>query len=228
MDLGGVELLARRSLHAELTERVRELILEGRLEPGKKISERTLCAAIGVSRTPLREALKVLASEGIVTLSPNRGASVSPITRREIVEVFELLGALEAFAGALACKHIAPSELAEIETLQDAMLRHYSAGDRPNYFKCNQEIHAAILRASRNETLLPIHNALSNRIRRCRYLANFSEERWRQAVDEHEQIMTALRLRRSDRVAELLAAHFEHKLQSVLAQIDAAGEPGGV
>src|ERR1700754_2536173 len=101
-----VQGIERRSLHAELVERVRALITVGELANGQKIPERALCQRFGVSRTPLREALKVLASEGVVTLRPNRGAVVNGLTAQELMHVFPVMGALEALAGELATQTI--------------------------------------------------------------------------------------------------------------------------
>ncbi|MEL7544592.1 MAG: GntR family transcriptional regulator, partial [Pseudomonadota bacterium] len=91
--------IVRRSLHDELIERMRALITDGSLTPGEKVPEKALCAQFGVSRTPLREALKVLAHEGLVELIPNRGATVARLTVEDLDEVFPIMGALEALAG---------------------------------------------------------------------------------------------------------------------------------
>jgi DNA-binding GntR family transcriptional regulator len=112
--VSGTDSIPRRSLHDELTERLRRLITHGELSPGQKIREKALCLQFGVSRTPLREALKVLASEGIVTLRPNRGAVVSALTVEELEEVFPVMGALEALSGEIACRHITDQELEAI------------------------------------------------------------------------------------------------------------------
>ena len=104
--LNKVSSIKRPSLHEELTERLRDMIVEGVLVTGEKVPERELCEKFAVSRTPMREALKVLAAEGLLTLQPNRGAIVRAITLEELEEVFPLMGALEALAGELACKNI--------------------------------------------------------------------------------------------------------------------------
>ena len=98
--------IARRPLHEELAEHLRQLIIECALEPGSKISEKNLCAQFAVSRTPLREALKLLSTEGLVQLTPHRGASVTELTTEELEHIFPVMGALEALAGELACQHV--------------------------------------------------------------------------------------------------------------------------
>src|SRR5437868_322941 len=123
------DLITRRSLHGELVERLRSLITNGVLSPGEKIQEPVLCERFGVSRTPLREALKVLASEGLVTLQPNRGAVVTALTVAELEEVFPVMGALESLSGEIACKHITDAEVARVAQIHKAMVDHYKKGE---------------------------------------------------------------------------------------------------
>jgi len=209
------DLIRRRSLHDELVERLRELIVEGELEAGGKIPENELCARFGVSRTPLREALKVLATEGLVTLTPNRGASVSLLTLQDLEEVFPVMGALESLAGELACATITDPELARIRALHEDMVACWREGDRPGYFRLNQAIHQAVLEATRNPTLIAAHRALSGRIRRARYLANMSQARWAEAVREHEAILAALEARDAARLGRMLKRHLKNKLDTI-------------
>ena len=209
------DLIRRRSLHDELVERRRELIVEGELEAGEKVPEKELCARFGVSRTPLREALKVLATEGLVTLTPNRGASVTPLTLKDLEEVFPVMGALESLAGELACATISDAEVARIRALHDDMVGCWRDRDRPGYFALNQAIHQAILEATGNPTLIAANRALSGRIRRARYLANMSDRRWSQAVREHEEILAALAARDAARLGRVLKRHLRNKLDTV-------------
>src|SRR5262249_35831758 len=138
------EPIARRSLHDELVERLRDMISTGALPSGQKIQEMALCQRFGVSRTPLREALKVLASEGIVTLQPHRGATVASLSLAELEEVFPVMGALEALSGEIACRRISDREIAEIAALHRTMVGHWSRRELQAYFKLNQAIHQAI------------------------------------------------------------------------------------
>lgn len=205
----------RRSLHDELVERLRNLIVDGTLEQGIKVPERDLCEQFQVSRTPMREALKVLAADGLVTLTPNRGAWVSKLTLPELEEVFPVMGALEALSGELACARITDDEVAAVRVLHERMVAHYRAGELDDYFAVNQEIHEAILAAANNETLTAQYSSLSTRIRRARYVANMTAERWAKAVDEHEQILAALEQRDAGQLASILRKHLSNKFATV-------------
>jgi DNA-binding GntR family transcriptional regulator len=217
-----IMLIARLSLHDETVARLRSMITEGELLPGARIPERELCDRFGISRTPLREALKVLASEGLVELLPHRGARVTMLSAPELRDAFEVVAALEGLAGELACRRIDEAALAEIEALHAEMAGHYRRGDLAAYFGCNQAIHEAINRAAGNQQLTELYALLSNRVRRARYLANHSPERWAAAMREHEEILDALRRRDGPACNALLRAHLAHKLYTVAGPGDEA------
>lgn len=208
--------ITRTSLHQELVDRLQLLIIGGELAPGVKVPEKDLCTQFGVSRTPLREALKVLASDGLVRLEPNRGAWITRVTVSEVEEVFPVLGALEALSGELACLHITDAEIGEIRGLHEEMLQSYARRDLDGYFSVNQKIHRAILLAARNDTLITSCQALSLRMQRARYLANMSEGRWYDAVQEHEKILAHLVARNGRELARTLREHMQAKQVSVV------------
>ena len=202
-------------MHTELVDRLHDLIVEGALVPGSKVPERELCEQFGVSRTPMREALKVLASDGLVSLEPNRGAWVSRVTIEELEEVFPVMGALEALSGELACSRISDAQIEDIRKLHDQMIRHYEAEEIGDYFRTNQLIHEAILAAADNATLAAQYRGLAARVRRARYLANMTDARWRQAVEEHEEMLRALERRDGAALAEILKRHLANKFETV-------------
>ncbi|MBC7800001.1 MAG: GntR family transcriptional regulator [Gemmatimonadaceae bacterium] len=203
---------AAPSLHAGLLDSIRVLINQGELTPGAKVPERALCQRFGVSRTPLREALKVLAAEGLVQLLPNRGAQVSQIDERHLDHLFEVIVALEAEGGRLACARIGAADLADIQGLHFRMYAHFLRQELPEYFALNQAIHEAILRAAANPVLLSTYASLSGRIARARYMANrLSPDRWKTAMAEHDAILDALLRRDGDVLGPLLAQHLQNK-----------------
>src|ERR1700743_298007 len=182
-----------QSLHGEILARLRDHIVEGNIAEGGRVPERQLCEMLGISRTPLREALKVLAAEGLVELLPNRGARIRQLSERDIAELFDVMGGLEALAGRLACENIGDDEIAEIERLHYEMYGFYLHRDMHGYFRVNQMIHQKIVEASRNTALMTAYANFAGRIRRVRYSANFARkrERWGEAMREHETILDA-------------------------------------
>ena len=215
--------ITRRSLHEELVSRLRAMIVDGTMAPGSKVPEKNLCERFAVSRTPLREALKVLAADGLVYLEPNRGAWVTELTVSEVNEVFPVLGALEALSGELACQNITDAELGKLREHHNAMMESYEKRDLSGYFRCNQAIHGGILQAAQNETLVTQCEALSARMQRARYLANISEDRWAEAVSEHEEIIQALEARQGKKLGEILKKHMRNKQASILRWVESQG-----
>jgi DNA-binding GntR family transcriptional regulator len=214
--------ITRRPLHEEATDRLRDLIVQGRLIAGARLNERLLTAQLGVSRTPLREAFKVLATEGLVELLPNRGAIVSEIDPVRLAETLAVMGALEALAGEFACVNASDGQINEIRSLHHEMLANHARGDLAGYFKFNQAIHLKIVKYSGNTVLHNTYRQLNANVRRARYMANLSQERWDAAVREHGEILEALGARDVVRIKALLADHLAHKLSSVLADLRAA------
>jgi DNA-binding GntR family transcriptional regulator len=202
-----------QSLHGEILSRLRDHIVEGNIPDGGRVPERQLCEMLGISRTPLREALKVLASEGLVELLPNRGARVRQLNERDLEELFDVMGGLEGLAGRLACENISEAEIAEIERLHYEMYGFYLRRDMHGYFHVNQLIHQRILEASRNATLLSAYTSFAGRIRRVRYSANFARkrDRWGEAMREHEAILDALRRRAGSELSDILFKHLRNK-----------------
>jgi DNA-binding GntR family transcriptional regulator len=213
------------SLHGEILSRLRDYVVEGNIAEGARVPERQLCELFGISRTPLREALKVLAAEGLIDLLPNRGARVRQLSRRDLDELFEVMGGLESLAGRLACENISDSEIAEIERLHYEMYGYYLHRDMHNYFLANQRIHEKIVEAARNETLRATYANFAGRIRRVRYSANFARkhQRWGEAMREHEAILDALRRRAGSELADILFHHLRAKRTAALEHLDELG-----
>ncbi len=217
--------IVKGSLHNEAVTRIRDMIVEGDLEPGSKISEKQLCEAFGISRTPLREALKVLATEGLLELLPNRGARVAKLTGKDLADLFNVMGALEGLAGELACANITEPALNEIRALHHEMLAHYARGDRAAYFRVNQAIHEAIIASAGNRVLSLVYDGLRGRIRPARYMSSVGRERWDEAVSEHGEMIEALSRRDGVRMREMLQEHLRHKYRALTAAV--AGEEQG-
>jgi DNA-binding GntR family transcriptional regulator len=219
------------SLHDEILSQLRNYIVEGNIPDGGRISERQLCEMLKISRTPLREALKVLAAEGLVDLLPNRGARVRPLNAHDINELFDLMGGLEGLAGRLACENISDQTIEKIEQLHHDMYGFYMRQDMQGYFRMNQLIHRAIVEAAGNSALLATYESLAGRIRRVRYSANFARnrERWSEAMREHEAILESLRRRAASELSDILFQHLRNKGAAAIAYLaeDEAGSPAG-
>jgi DNA-binding GntR family transcriptional regulator len=212
---GDVAPIARRTLHDEVATRVRDMIIEGRLAPGQRVNEVALGQLLGVSRTPLREAIKTLASEGLVEIVPARGAVVRTLTLKDLADSLAVLKALEQAAARQICAEAPDSALAEIASLHAAMMERYAARDRLAYFKLNQEIHSAVARLSGNAVLATLHTQLQSRMRRIRFIGHEGPEKWAAAVAEHEEMAAAFARRDAAAAAEVIGRHLDAAIERV-------------
>lgn len=204
------------SLHADLVSQLRDFIVEGHLPAGIRVPERELCESFKVSRTPLREALKVLAAEGLIELLPNRGARVRAFSETDIRNLFQVIAGLDFVAGRLVCERITDAGIAEIERLHLEMYTHYLRGELADYFRLNQQIHQAIVDAAGNPVLSANYVKLNAAVRRLRYSANLvHRDRLGDAMREHEQIIDALRRRAGEDLSLLMFEHMQRKCEAV-------------
>lgn len=194
-------------LTQQVAARIRDMIIQDQLLPGEWIREQAIADKLSVSRTPLREALKLLELEGLIQLLPNRGAVVTELTIEEVKEKLEVLAVLESLAGKLACRNATDSELAEIRALHYEMLACFSRENRLEYFKLNQRIHFEIVAASGNKTLIDTHARINAQLYRVRFQSNLQNELWGTAVDEHEEMLSALEARNSEALGRCLLNH---------------------
>jgi DNA-binding GntR family transcriptional regulator len=214
---------------AAVAESIREMIIEDVLPPGAPIRERALAEQLAVSRTPLREALKMLAAEGLVEIAPRRGAVVAAPSSREIRELLQLLGVIEALAGELACLTATATDIKEMRALHYEMLAAYTRGDRLGYFRRNQDIHRALVACTHNDTLIAYHAIINARVYRARYICNLRTQRWESAIREHAAILDALEAKDRTAIGELLKTHVIKAwdlMESIEADERAAHVPG--
>ena len=215
-----IRLVPRRSLHSDVLAALRDMIIEGELPAGERINETALYPRLGVSRTPLREALKALASEGLVELVPNRGAVVRRFTLDDVTHMLEAIKVIETFAVRAACQRAGADEISSLQLLHTQMRDCYRAKDRLEYFKLNQDIHTGLVRAGHNDTLAGMHAALQARLKRIRYIGNEAPAKWSGAMAEHEEMMAALKDRDGDALAEVVGRHMDETLKRVTDQIE--------
>lgn len=220
--------LRRETLHHSAVAELRAMILEGELPPGRRVPEMELCAQLGISRTPLREALRVLAAEGLVELRPHRGAVVTPIDPKEIAAIFEVMEALESLAGRLACGNGSAEAFAELDRLHDALVAQFHAGERAAYSATNRRIHDRIIAMSGNPVLEATYRGFAAQLGRARSLANYDTDRWQESLAEHEAVMDALRRRDAAATAALLADHSRRTADAVLRSLRQDGSSDGI
>lgn len=211
--------LSRRTLHDELVDRVRTLIVEGQLPPEMRIHEGELGKALGVSRTPLREALKVLASEGLIELVPGRGAIVKKLTPKDVAEMLDVLTALETLAARLACRNASAAQIERLRTVHEDMMGYYRAGNRLEYYWRNQAIHTGLAETSGNALLATLHATIQGRLKRIRFIGNEEPEGWAAAVTEHEEMIAALEARDEARLATVVTRHLDETWRRVAGKI---------
>jgi DNA-binding GntR family transcriptional regulator len=180
-----------------------------RSEPGSRIHEGQLGKALGVSRTPLREALKFLASEGLIDLVPGRGGIVHRLSPRDVRNMLDVLIALETLAGRLACLNATDEQIAGVRALHDRMMGLYADGRRLEYYKLNQAIHSAMTALSGNNCLVSTHASIQSRLKRIRFIGNEAPANWDAAAREHVEMVEALEKRDDVALAEVLTRHLE-------------------
>lgn len=214
---GAADALAHRTLPAAIADTLRSLIIEGELAPGTRLNERALCDQLRVSRTPLREAFRLLAADGLVDLQPNRGARVIALSEKDVRESFEIMEALEALSGELACRYASDEEIIEIRALTHEMQACHARRDLSGYYRLNSRIHDCISRAGRNTHLMAMYRSVNLRLQNLRYRSNIQADKWDQAMAEHLAMVQALEARDADALAKLLRNHLRKKAAVTLA-----------
>ena len=208
-------------LHEQVARKLRTLLVEGRIAAGAKLNERELSERLQVSRTPLREAIRQLAAEGLVELKPHRGAVAIALDEAEVQHSFELMAALEGLSGELAAQRITDAELQAIRALHFEMLAAFTRRDLSAYYRLNAQIHAAINAAAKNPVLTRIYAQTNARLQALRFRSNFDERKWKRAVREHSQMIDALAARDAAGLRQLLITHLNHKRDVVLEMMRA-------
>ena len=207
MTVSTIAKVVRQTLHGEVTSRLRDLIVQGHFGPGQRINEVRLGQDLGVSRTPLREAIRTLSSEGLLELMPNRGAIVRSFSMREVIDMIEALSVIEQGCARLACERATEVEIQRFRNLHAEMVEKYDARERLTYFQLNQELHGMLVGLAENETLMSMHEDIQSRLKRIRFLGNDEPTVWAQAIADHGAMVEALTKRDSDALVAVLRSH---------------------
>lgn len=208
-------LLAPRALYQEVADRLREKIFARELEPGSWIDELKLAAEWGISRTPLREALKVLAVEGLVTMKLRRGAYVTEVSERDLSEVFHLLALLESDAAATVAAQADDAQRTQLQQLHARLEKQVRQRDA--FFAANEQFHMALLEIAGNRWALQIVTDLRKVMKLNRHHSLFKQGRISESLAEHRTLMRAIERRDAERACRLMREHFERGLEAATA-----------
>jgi DNA-binding GntR family transcriptional regulator len=203
-------LVSRRSLDEQAAEVLRELIISGALDDGQRLVEAELCERLGISRTPLREALRVLATEGLVVHMPHRGAAVAVMTETEIAHLFEVLADLERLAVRLAMARMEVRARRRLRRRHDRMIALHGAARRRDCFEADYALHNLLVAEAGNPVLVETHERLMRRAKKSRYRALFDQARWDEAMEEHEALIAAIEVGEVSAAETLMQHHVLH------------------
>src|SRR5207247_1532667 len=215
--------VARDTLQQRVAVRLRELLIQGALPPGAKLNERVLCEQLGVSRTPLREAIRALAAEGLLSMDPGRGAYALALSTEDVAHTFDVIAVLEGLAAERAAAYASDDELAEMRALQFEMQAAFERRDLAAYYRHNARIHELLSDMARNPVLKAIWQQLNARLQALRFLSNQDEAKWARALQEHAAILQALQARDATALRQLLVEHLRRKRDAVLERLQAVG-----
>ena len=214
--------LARRALYQDVADRLRQQIFARELEPGSWIDEVKLAAQYGISRTPMREALKVLAVEGLVTLKAGRGAYVTEMSRDDVAQVYHLLALVESDAAAQVALHASDAQRAELVALHDQLEKH--ARQRDAFFATNERFHMALLHMAGNRWAQQMVVDLRKMMKLNRHHSLFKQGRLAESLAEHRALMKAIAERDGTGAARLMQAHFASGLEAAAASAAASAD----
>ncbi len=215
-----IKLENYRPLREIVFETMREAIINGQLRPGERLMEVQLAEEMGVSRTPVREAMRKLELEGFVVMVPRKGAYVAGISTKDITDVFEIRAALESLAAGLAVDRITEEELEELERLLVLVAECAAKDDLEKLIEVDTEFHDCLYRASRNDRLVQIVSNLREQIQRFRTTSLASPGRMKETLEEHKKIVEAISERNVSLARELALEHIENAEDSILEALE--------
>ncbi|MGE5258027.1 MAG: GntR family transcriptional regulator [Hyphomicrobiales bacterium] len=205
-----------RALHQDVAGKLREMIRKGILVRGQRIVEAEICEQIGVSRTPLREALRVLESEGLVELFPHKGVHIRQPSMHEIQEMFDVMGVLEGTCARMAALRMTSAGWRKIEHLHQKLETHYAEGDREKYLAVNNVLHALIQELAGNRVLDDIVRRLREKVALYRHQQIYENDRFDESIREHRKIRDALRRRNPDAAEKQMKRHLNRQCKALM------------
>lgn len=204
-----MKTIQKKTLHEEIANNLREMIMSGELREGDKIRENELCDMMGISKTPLREALRVLSAEGLIRLIPNRGSYVTTPTLEEIKEMFDVMVALEGVCARTAVEKMSDRDLKKLEDLHQELEKNFKRKDQKEYIRQNNLYHAFVQELAGNKTLNQIVNGLRQKILLYRFQSLNLPGRFEQSIAEHRSLLAAFRNRDPKKAESLMKSHLK-------------------
>ncbi len=211
--------MADENLAEQIATLIRRDILRGKLPPGSSIKERDNAAELGVSRTPMREAIRILANEGLLILRPSRSPIVAQPSMKELADQVAVLLALEKLSVELACVHATDNDLDELAAITQYMADNFDTTDPLDMFEIDMSFHSAIAKASHNEPLAETHRSFLERLWRARFLAAIQHRNRERVVTDHGEILEALKSRDKEAARAAVDNHLWHLADDISAAI---------
>lgn len=199
---------------------LRQAILTGELKPGERLMEIHLANRLGVSRTPIREAIRMLELEGLVTMIPRKGAEVSRISKQDISDVLEVRGSLDALAVRLACERITPEEISKLESAADAFSAAISSGDLTAVAQADVDFHDIIVASSKNKRLMQMANNLAERVYRYRLEYIKDKSSHNNLIKEHREILDCIKRGGASAAEAAILKHVKNQEEAIIGQLD--------
>ncbi len=210
-----MKTIQKKTLHEEIANNLREMIMSGELREGDKIKENVLCDMMGISKTPLREALRVLSAEGLIRLIPNRGSYVTTPTFEEIKEMFDVMRVLEGVCARTAVEKMRDRDLSKLEKLHQKLEKNFSRKDQKEYIHQNNLYHAFVQELAGNKTLNHIVNGLRQKILLYRFQSLNLPGRFEQSVQEHRNLLAAFRDKDPKKAEMLMKSHLKKQCDAM-------------
>lgn len=207
-----------RTTHQEVVKLMREMILNGELPKGEKINETSLSELLGVSRTPIREAVRTLHAMGLIDLVPHRGAYVTAFNAQETMDIFEVMSVLEGMAARLATRKMSQADFEKIESLHQDLETHYGSKNHKEYSKTNQVLHSLIYKIANNKELNEVANGIQEKTQLCKQKQIYLPKRFDNSIAEHRNLLEAFRARDARKAEKVLIKHLINQGKALMSQ----------
>ena len=210
-----MKAIQKKTLHEEIANNLREMIMSGELREGDKIKENELCELMDISKTPLREALRVLSAEGLIRLIPNRGSYVTTPTLEEIKEMFDVMSVLEGVCARTAAEKMSNIDYEKLKKIHLQLEENFRLKDQKQYIHYNNEYHSFVQELAGNKTLNQIVNGLRQKILLYRFKSLNLSGRFEQSIQEHRDLLEAFRKRDVEKAESLMKSHMKKQSEAL-------------